>query len=159
MGRLCVTDQDPCWSIQKLQGFCTWDFAVLRWVCFRLRLAAQRATLELSRPTRKKNGNREYHTDPGAPSALHRFQAHRLRRLPPVWFAYHDFGWPVLPLPLSWVSKRHVGSNCLVGSSDSYVRKKRASKAGPSLGRNTCVMFNPVNDPFQKLLIQSLKNS
>ena len=76
------------------------------------------------RPTRKKNGNREFHTDPGAPSALHRFQAHRLRRLPPVWFAYHDFGGPVLPAPLSWVSKRHVGSNCLVGSSDSYVRKK-----------------------------------
>ena len=25
-----VTDQDPCWSIQTLQGFCKWDFAFLR---------------------------------------------------------------------------------------------------------------------------------
>ena len=52
-------------------------------------------------PASLRDKDRECHTDLGAPSALHRFQAHRLRRRPPVWFAYHDFGWPVLLLPLS----------------------------------------------------------
>ncbi len=54
-------------------------------------------------PASLRDKDRECHTDLGAPSALHRFQAHRLRRLPPVWFAYQDFGWPVLLLPLSCI--------------------------------------------------------